>query len=192
MQTFFDAHAEQWDSYQRQEDIPIIREILARVSLVPEDVILDVACGTGVLIPFFLELNVQESHITGMDIAPKMVEVFSHKFPNISIVNANFEDRVFPPNSFTKVIIFNSFPHFANVFKVFAQAYEILKPGGKLTIAHTMNREKLDEHHKEFHGMLEYHSLPPDDCFADLFQKASFQNVLISNEKYFYAEGLKA
>lgn len=187
---FFDEHAPHWDSYQKKEEESIIRQILSRASLIRSDIVLDVACGTGVLVPFLEELGIDIQNITAIDIAPKMTEIFKQKFPDIKVINAAFEDFVFEPQSFSKILIFNAFPHFPKPGRVFQKAHQSLKPLGKLVIAHSLNREKLHQHHQK-NPAVQSHRLLSDEEFLSHFRKFQFHEVVVENNDYFYAQGVK-
>lgn len=188
---FFDRHAPQWDSYSKPEEIPILREILARSPWQKNETILDVASGTGVLIPYYRERGFSASQITAIDISPKMVEIFSRKFPDIPVVLGDFMKEPFPLASFTTIMIFNSFPHFRNAELLFMKASSLLKQGGQLIIAHSMTREALDEHHRQSGATVQNHLLPCDCFFYKNFASAGFRNTVVDNQKYFYARGEK-
>ena len=51
--TFFDKHAPSWDSGLKINE-KIIDEILRIAQIQSGDSVLDIACGTGVLFPFYL------------------------------------------------------------------------------------------------------------------------------------------
>lgn len=48
---FFDRHAGRWDSYEKQNIAPVIDAILDRIGVCADDLVLDVGCGTGILVP---------------------------------------------------------------------------------------------------------------------------------------------
>ncbi len=189
--SFFDFRAEHWDRQLKDYEIPIIRQILRKAGVNPQDIILDVGCGTGILIPFLFECYTESKNITGIDISKKMIEMMNLKFPQIKTYNCDFLTSTFPPESFTKVIIFNTFPHFLNPLKVLEISYKILKKSGKIIIAHTMTREKLDHHHKKSSAIVQSHHLISDEQFQKYFQAIGFKEVALENDLYFYSEGKK-
>ena len=69
---FFDRLAPQWDAEMIRSD-EIIGLILDNAGVAEGKDILDVACGTGVLIPDYLWRNVRS--VTAIDLSPKMVEL---------------------------------------------------------------------------------------------------------------------
>ena len=188
---FFDSHAQNWDSSWKEEEFVVMRKILERSKLTKEDILLDIACGTGILVPFFLERGLAFSHIQGIDISPKMVEIFSQKFPDISVLCADFNTALFPDDFFTYIIIFNSFPHFLEPENLFKRVSQILKPGGKLVIAHSKTREKVDHHHEHCKGIVRTHRLIEDAKFMEYYEKYGFTDILIENSLYFYTIGIK-
>ena len=74
---FFNELASSWDAAQiREEDK--IRAILDFAGVQAGVKVLDVACGTGVLIPDYLQRNV--SKVTGVDISEEMIKIAKSKF----------------------------------------------------------------------------------------------------------------
>ena len=103
----------------------------------------------------------------------------------------NYEERLFPAGMFSKIVIFNAFPHFENEKAVFENSYFYLKPGGRLYVAHSMNREQLDEHHSKAGMEVQDHVLIPDKEFRKLYAEAGFSDILVENKKYFFSVGAK-
>ena len=82
---YFDRLAADWDSgIVRNEEV--IETIMNNAGVSEGKDILDVACGTGVLIPDYLKRNVLS--VTAIDISPNMVARAQNKFslPNVSII----------------------------------------------------------------------------------------------------------
>lgn len=52
--------------------------------------VLDIACGTGVMIDYYIERNV--SKVTGVDISSKMIEIARNKFKKYDFINFLCED----------------------------------------------------------------------------------------------------
>lgn len=66
---FFDRLAPGWDDDQVIKD-RIIERILDNAHIGANDEVLDVACGTGVLFPYYMKRDV--ASVTGVDISPEM------------------------------------------------------------------------------------------------------------------------
>lgn len=185
--SFFDRHAPTWDEHASPSDGPAITRILDRFVLPAGAAVLDVACGTGALTPFLLQLNVLS--ITSLDSSPEMCGRFAEKFPRQKILCQDFETAALPRAAFDAVIIFNAFPHFPHPQAVFEQAFSALKPGGRLLIAHSMNRAELDAHHRRAGREVAHHVLMPDTDFFQGYRAAGFEAVTVDNGAYFYSEG---
>ena len=87
---FFDRLAPGWDAeLVRNEEI--IKRILDNAEISEGKTVLDVACGTGVLIPDYLERGV--SSVTGIDISSAMAEIARKKHPqeNVTILCGDVE-----------------------------------------------------------------------------------------------------
>ena len=67
---FFDRCAPTWDAELIKSD-EIIGKILDNAEIAEGQHVLDVACGTGVMFPYYLEKNV--ASVTGIDISAESV-----------------------------------------------------------------------------------------------------------------------
>lgn len=185
---FFDRHAAKWDSYETPEIMPVVEAILDRAGVGPADRVLDVGCGTGILAPHLEARGVQL--MRAVDISTGMVKEYEKKFPGRSVLAGDYEEPgLFPPGSFTKIIIFNAFPHFGRRELVFSNSYDYLEPGGKLCIAHSMSRADLDRHHRETGQEVAEHMLYSNTGFSELYAAAGFVRVVVDDGARFFAEG---
>jgi len=185
---FFDRLAPQWDADMVRNDA-IINTILDNAAVMEGKDILDVACGTGVLIPDYLKRGV--ASVTGIDISPKMAEIAKAKFPQpeVTILCGDVETADFG-KPFDCVVVYNAFPHFPDPERLIQTLSGLLKPGGTLTVAHGMSREKIDAHH---HGTASHVSngLMPAEQLAAIFEKYLTVTTTISNDRMYQVVGAK-
>ena len=185
---FFDRLAPGWDAEMVRNDEKI-NTILDNAGVTAGKDVLDVACGTGVLIPDYLKRNV--ASVTGIDISPKMAEIARAKFPQpeVAILCGDVETTDFA-RQFDCVVVYNAFPHFPDPERLIARLAELLKPGGTLTVAHGMSREKIDAHH---HGAASHVSngLMPADDLVEIFGKHLSITTVISDERMYQVVGIK-
>ena len=183
---FFDRLAPDWDAELIRND-DIISTILDNASVTEGKVILDVACGTGVLIPDYLKRKV--ASVTGIDISPKMAEIARAKFPQpeVTILCGDVETADFGKR-FDCIVVYNAFPHFPDPEHLIATLSSLLKPGGTLTVAHGMSREKIDAHH---HGSAHHVSngLMSAEDLASIFKEYLTVTTMISNDRMYQVVG---
>ena len=183
---FFDRLAPGWDAEMVRNDA-IIGTILDNAGVTEGKVVLDVACGTGVLIPDYLKRRV--ASVTGIDISPKMAEIAKAKFPQpeVTILCGDVERTDFG-RQFDCIVVYNAFPHFPDPERLIATLSGLLKPGGTLTVAHGMSREKIDAHH---HGSAHHVSngLMSADALASIFKKHLTVTTMISNDRMYQVVG---
>ncbi len=186
---FFDRLAPQWDADMVRND-EIISTILDNAAVTEGKDVLDVACGTGVLIPDYLKRKA--GSVTGIDISPKMAEIAEAKFPQpeVAILCGDVETADFE-KPFDCVVVYNAFPHFPDPERLIARLSGLLKPGGTLTVAHGMSREKIDAHH---HGTASHVSngLMSAEQLAAIFEKYLTVTTTISNDWMYQVVGRKA
>ena len=183
---FFDRLASDWDAgLIRNEEI--INTILDNAGVTAGKDVLDVACGTGVLIPDYLKRKVRS--VTGIDISPKMAEIAKEKFPQkqVTILCGDVEATEFG-KKFDCIVIYNAFPHFPDPERLIKRLSGLLQTGGTRTVAHGMSREKIDAHH---HGTAHHVSngLMSADDLAAIIEKHLAVSTVLSDEKMYQVVG---
>lgn len=186
---FFDQLAASWDAGQKLDNNKL--NLILDYAGAKEGVsVLDVACGTGVLVPYYLERNVEK--ITGVDLSAEMIKIAKQKFtdPKVEFYCADIEE-IELAGEYDMCMIFNAFPHFINPANLIATLADKLKMGGRLTVAHSMSRKQLDSHHSGPARKVSVGLMSEDDL-EKLFQGFFDVDVKISNEKMYIVSGVKA
>lgn len=184
---FFDRLAPSWDADMVRND-RIIGVILDKGGVGPGKRILDVACGTGVLFPDYLKRDV--ASVTGVDISPEMARIAGEKFAGeekIRVICADVQEASFAER-FDCIMIYNAFPHFPEPEKLFARLQALLVPGGRLTVAHGMSREKIDAHHSGAAHKVSM-GLMHQDALAALMGRFVTVDTVISDEEKYIVSG---
>ncbi len=185
---FFDRLAPAWDTDMIRDD-RTISIILDNAGIREGVEVLDVACGTGVLFPDYLSRNVKS--ITGIDISSKMVDIARTKriSNSMKVICADVEIYSFD-HPFDCCMVYNAFPHFpepARLIKVLAKS---LKPGGKLSIAHGMSREKINRHHEGNASKVSTGLMDADEL-VKLFEPYFNVCIKISTDEMYQVCGVK-
>ena len=183
---FFDQAAAGWDA-QLVRNEAVIGQILDNAGIQSGVSVLDVACGTGVLIPDYLERGAAQ--VTAIDIAPEMVRIAREKFPqeNVTVLCGDVAQAHFPA-PFDRIVIYNAFPHFPEPEQLIAHLAGLLMPGGTLTVAHGFSRKALDAHHAKAARSVS-NGLLPVEALAGLFAKHLTVTVQISNDEMYQVVG---
>lgn len=185
---FFNNHAAQWDARMiRNEEV--IDRILTNAQVDKGKEILDVACGTGVLIPDYLARKVKS--VTAIDISPEMVKIAKKKFgqDNVQIICGDVETTAFD-QKFDCIVVYNAFPHFGEQEKLIKILSALLKEGGTLTIAHGMSREQINQHHSGSAKKVSLGLIDIDELVT--YMKPELQvTTKISDDTMYQAAGVK-
>ena len=143
--SFFDRHAPGWDANIVTDDIKINR-ILDAAGIKAETTVLDVACGTGVLFPYYLERSVPQ--VTGVDISSEMIRIASGKIQDERIRAICGDMETIPiSGTYDCAVVYNAFPHFEEPKRLIERLSLWVKPGGRFTVAHSMGLKELARHH---------------------------------------------
>jgi len=185
---FFDRLAPLWDADMIRSD-EIISIILDNANVTTGTHVLDVACGTGVLIPDYLARNV--ASVTAIDISSEMVKIAQSKFPqeNVRILCGDVENTRFE-NKFDSIVVYNAFPHFPDPEGLIAVLSGLLKEGGTLTVAHGMSRSAIDHHHEGTASKVSM-GLMSEEALAAIFAKHLQVTTVISNDRMYQVAGRK-
>ena len=139
---FFDEWSKVWDD-RLQIDEGIMDTILDNAEVEEGKDILDIACGTGTLFPFYEKRKVRS--LTGIDISPGMTKIAAGKgFAKVLTGDAS----TYPYGErYDVIMIYNAFPHIADRDLFLKHMEDSLKENGIFSIAHNMSYRQLIRHH---------------------------------------------
>lgn len=186
---FFNNLAPMWDDDMIKDDT-IMNTILDNAEVTKGKEILDVACGTGVMIDYYLERDVKS--ITAVDFSDKMCEIASEKYKKFSSVRIICEDTEEYKSDikYDTIIVYNSFPHFTNPDRLISHLSGLLKKDGILTVAHGMSRDSINSHHSNVSYEIKSNLIDANQL-ANIFSKYLQVTTIISNDKMYQVAGRK-
>ncbi|MDP3096760.1 MAG: methyltransferase domain-containing protein [Syntrophales bacterium] len=192
---FFNDHAESWrdtwykdpatgrhDTHEKDFD-----RLFSLLPLKRGDRVLDVGCGSGVLVPSILERITSTGILYEMDFADKMIETNRslHEGDNIRFILADAENAPLDDASCDVVICFSCFPHFQDKEKAMTTLSRILKPRGVFAVSHFDSSEGINKHHGSCHAVMHDH-LPDEAAMRALLQTEALGIDVFIDEPGFY------
>lgn len=136
MGEFFDARLESYDDHMRndiesaQEFYPFTASCLPEAGKVR---ILDLGCGTGLELEEYFKVN-PDAGITGIDLAPGMLNALKNKFPDkdMELILGSYFDVPFGTDRFDAAVSVESLHHFTKNEKtpLYEKLWNSLKKGG--------------------------------------------------------------
>lgn len=186
---FFDCCAQSWDEEMTKND-DTINKILDNAKVEKDMDVLDVACGTGVLFDFYLKRGV--SAVYGIDISPEMIKTASGKYmddPTIHLICGDVEKYSFD-RLFDRIVVYNALPHFQSPKRLINILSGLLNEDGRLTVAHGMSREAINEHHRGSARKVSNELISAEEL-KTVFEDYLEIETVISDDKMYQVSGLK-
>jgi demethylmenaquinone methyltransferase/2-methoxy-6-polyprenyl-1,4-benzoquinol methylase len=184
---YFNKVAETWDQeFSTPYLIAFLEKFVPRFGLKAGDRVLDLGTGTGVIIPFLIQIVKPSGSITAIDYSKKMVQISKGKYshlPNVTIKHQDVEKIDFPPESFDAVTCFGLFPHLENKVRALLQMNRVLIPGGRLIIAHALSSKEIKLRHlSRKRSPVSQDKLPQKSEMIRLLKKTGFEKISIKDE----------
>ena len=142
--------------------------------------VLDVGCGTGILVPELLNLYGSATCLVELDLAEDMLRVNSAKFPGASIgrVCADAQAMPFSDACFDLAVCFSALPHMPEKSSAMRQILRVLHPGGVICVGHLMGSGVLNAFHASLGGAVADDHLPSAPQLAGTLESMGAQIVL--------------
>lgn len=136
MGEFFDARLEGYEAHQLNTIDDAAEFYPFTAGQLPREAgarVLDLGCGTGLELGYYFEL-VPTARVTGIDLAPGMLEELRKKFSDkdLTLILGSYFDVPFGENPFDAAVSVESLHHFTQAEKtpLYAKLHKALKPGG--------------------------------------------------------------
>lgn len=173
MGEFFDARLDGYEEHQltciesTEEFYPFTAECLP----VQDDCnILDLGCGTGLELTYYFKL-VPNAHITGIDLAPGMLNALQAKFPNkhLNLILGSYFDVPLNLEKYDAAVSVESLHHFTKEEKIplYKKLREALKNGGYfiLTDYFALSYDEEKSHRQELLRLKEENNIKDDGFY---------------------------
>lgn len=179
IRAFFDKHAPAWDDGVSEELLARLADIMSGLDIRPGDRVLDVGCGTGVLLQHLYPRIGPDGRIVAVDLSFDMLARARAKrggAPTL-FLQADVSECPFVPGWFDLVVCYSVFPHFLDQGRAVAALASMLKPGGRLVVCHSKSREDINDFHDTVGEVVGGHYLPEEPAMRGLLEGAGL-NVM--------------
>jgi len=177
LQEYFDRMASHWD-----RELPLVRleclgNIVKELNIRRGGRVLDVGCGTGVLLPFLVEAVGYEGEVVALDFSKNMLKQAEAKRfqPVVGFIQADAVAIPLPDNLADLAICNSAFPHFGDKAAVLEELACVLKAGGRLVICHTASREAINQLHQSIGGVVAADLLPEEAQLREMVRHAGLK-----------------
>jgi len=185
---YFNNLADKWDQICHHDEKKLNR-IIELTGVKTNAKILDVGTGTGVLVKFLLATS--PAKIVAVDIAERMIAVAQKKYPNESRVDFKVADiREFKEKGFDYIFLYSVYPHFDDKEGLFNHLASLLNEDGKIVIAHSESKEKINARHGESQ-IVKNDLLPAAEVTSLLMSKYFSIEKVIDDDEMYYLLGKK-
>ena len=190
---FFDKCAEEeiFDEFEPGEE-EVARQLIAGMHLRPDWIIAEPGCGSGRITRLLCEAIGVDGKIYACDFSRGMVASCKRQdFPAQVVISPSPADSLpIADGECDTVVCFNVFPHFEDKQAVLKEFQRVLKPGGKLFIAHSCSRDQVNKIHSSAHSSaIRHHIVPDEEEFRIILDKTGFivEEVKKGPDRYFIA-----
>lgn len=180
---YFDTIAAEWDNQLEEENLIRLQRIIAELNIKPGAKVLDVGCGTGVLLPFLLK---RRSQVVALDFSWEMLKRAKIKGYSAAYVQGDAHHLPLRDEIFDWVICNGVFPHFIDKSRALAEIRRVLRKGGQLIICHTSSRQAINEFHRSIGGAVANDIIPDAEEVRRLIRGAGLNRTVIREEPDLY------
>lgn len=180
---YFNSMASKWDETvgNNDERKNLLKEILVSKTAIKEgDRILDIGCGTGILIPLIKGITGDGGSVTAVDPCEEMLQVAESKNSHITGVEyicSAIEDMEGYFSSFDVVTAFAVFPHIEDKKTALTKIREMLKQDGRLYIFHLAKTDRLNSFHSTLDAPVKHDHMPEREEMEQLFAETGFSMI---------------
>ncbi|KNZ41170.1 hypothetical protein AKG39_13695 [Acetobacterium bakii] len=166
-----------------------ITAILTLANIKSNSRILDIATGTGILVPHLLKHEPDE--IVAIDLSELMIAQArkNHIDPRVRFQSANFYE--FEQTGFDFAIAYSAYPHFSDKEAFARKLSDSLNPNGRFMIAHSESKETINGRHSGDEVRKVSSSLKEAATESSYFKAAFDIDILVDTDELYIISGIK-
>ncbi len=164
LKDYFDHLAPSWDGEITSHSLECLANIVKELDIRHEDWVLDIGCGTGILLPFLTHRVTEKGKVIALDFSAKMLlQAKTKGVPSIvDFIQADITSIPLPQCCVDLAICNSVFPHFSDKARALMEIARVMGDDGRLVICHTKSREEINQLHQTIGGVVGDHSLPDE------------------------------
>lgn len=183
---YFDRMAGRWDQGANADDLcRRLDSLVARFGIPHGGWVLDVGTGTGILHPYLLAAVGESGRVLAFDFSSCMLKEALKKSCSVACFQADVAAIPLPDGICDCVVCFAAFPHFNRKQSALREMARVTKHGGRVVVAHLMNRRQIARHH-DANPEVARHYLPPAGKMRQFFSSAGLTVVAIEDDPGLY------
>lgn len=184
---FFNRKAAAWDATVAESDTSKLQRMADRLLIPPGARVLDVGTGTGVFLPYLVDMIGDDGKVVALDVAEEMLKVALAKSLDggIHYLQATTTSLPLPGEQFDVVVCYSSFPHLQPLNESLRELYRVLRSGGRVLICHTSSRARINDIHRTIDAVSD-HLIPDDREMERTLSVAGFRDITISDREDSY------
>lgn len=192
---FFNELADDWDETTHHNSGKLYK-IITILGLKSGERVLDVGCGTGVMIPHIREHLKGEGSIVAVDFSEKMIDIAREKFPPTEYPDVEFlatdVNEMKMKDEYDAILCYSCFPHFNDQFETTEHLSGGLKENGRLMVAHSESRNSINEMHRNAEVVVSSDYLPTSTEIVDIMKRCGLDiQQIIDSKDIFLVMGMK-
>lgn len=171
---FFDNLAMKWEEmFYRDSRQPAALDALVRTyGIRPGWKVLDVGCGTGVVMERLSAAAGADGLVIGCDFSLPMLRCARDKRRNnCRFLCSDAQHAACKDAAFDCIVYFSCFPHFEDKYAALAEARRLLKPGACLIISHLLGSAEIACVHQRAGAVVAADVLPERAWFEDALER---------------------
>lgn len=185
---YFNSVANKWDTMCHHNSEKI-SAILTLANIKKNSRVLDIATGTGVLIPHLLKTEPAE--VIAIDLSELMIAQAqkNHNDDQVRFEAANFYE--FDQTGFDFAIAYSAYPHFLDKEAFVRHLAESLNPQGRFMIAHSESKETINGRHSGDQVQKVSASLKNATIESNYFKSVFDIDILVDTDEIYIISGKK-
>ncbi len=173
----FNKQAQNFDEWSVTRDEKSLLFLYKFCKMESDDVLLDVACGTGGLALYFGK-TIKKAH--GIDISDKMINIAQQNLASLGVKNVhyncgNVEKMPFEDDTFSAVVCRTAFHHMENFADVFREMIRCCRPGGRICIQDILpyDNPRVNDFFRTMEKAIDisHWEMLPKQTFVNLYEK---------------------
>ncbi len=186
---YFNNLASSWDELPPMEGAEEkVRRFIGQCASRAPRRVLDVGCGTGLLLAEILRQWPEADCVVELDFALEMLRRNSLKFPDRRVARLCADAARLPlaSGSFDVVLCFGILPHLPDQKAALRELIGALRPRGALAVGHLAGSRELNAFHSTLEGPVAGDFLPPGEVLGRMLKEVGAARVEVEEDPGWY------